>query len=732
MIRTIRKQATIRMQAITKMQAAMQSFRTMRCFRIIHPSRLLRAETFLFAKTLLLAAAILFLPASLRAASPSADHIFPDSTKGFLSVARFSDLTAQWKKTPFGQFIDDPLLENFKKALQEQVAQQLEKTFGLTFDTISTLPTGEVAFGMIAVPNQIPGYVLTMDVAGKRSETNEYLSNFTQKLVTLGVKKSAETYKEQQITVLVFPPAAKPPVLTTPGGGVITFEPTERRAYYMFHQDVLIASDQLHLLQLIADRLAGQTAASAASPSASAASPLASTSGYQTVMQRCLADMPQGALPEIRWYLEPLEYGESIRVLMKDSVTQSRRSKPSIFSILKQNGFDALHGIGGVVSMKAEGHELVHRTFAYTTKPYRLAMQMLNFPDQTNFTPPAWMPSDLARCTMLYVEPESIFDNVGVLFDAFMEDAGMWKEIMEALEKDPLGPRINIREELIVHLGNRVLGMSRYEKPITVNSEAMTAAVELKPGRESAMKAGLEKLFGTDPEFTATEHRSYTIWHRRPAGEDEVYVPPVIEGVEPVFGQAAPAVSPEHSVDDWGLPPSLVADVHPAIILGQRKPAIEEEDAEPLFPEVGWAVAKETLFISTNVEYLKTILDRLDSPPATIGSEPEFQSVERVFSEWGVLGKPHFFQFFARTHETMRPTYEMIRQGKMGQSQALLGKLLNKAFESGGGTGERSMMLDGSSLPEFERVEHYFGTLGIYGTSEQNGYFIKGFMQGRK
>jgi hypothetical protein len=30
-------------------------------------------------------------------------------------------------------------------------------------------------------------------------------------------------------------------------------------------------------------------------------------------------------------------------------------------------------------------------------------------------------------------------------------------------------------------------------------------------------------------------------------------------------------------------------------------------------------------------------------------------------------------------------------------------------------------------MPEFDKVQHYFGKVGIFGVTEENGYFIKGF-----
>jgi hypothetical protein len=137
-----------------------------------------------------------------NAASPPADQIFPDSTKGFLSIRNLEEFGEKWSQTQLGQLWDDPLMDDFKDEIQKQLTETMEQTFGLTLEGISSLPTGELAFGMIAVPNQIPGYVLTMDVAGKRVETNAYLANLTQRLITAGVRRTTETYRGQQITIL--------------------------------------------------------------------------------------------------------------------------------------------------------------------------------------------------------------------------------------------------------------------------------------------------------------------------------------------------------------------------------------------------------------------------------------------------------------------------------------------------------------------------------------------------
>lgn len=638
----------------------------------------------------------------IASAQYRAEKIFPDATKGFFAIEDLKELETLWKQTQIGQLMNDPIMEAFKKDFRAQMTKRMENRFGFTLDDIQQLPSGEVAAGMIAIPGQTPGYAVMMDVAGRMDETKDYLKRLNEKLLGAGVQRAVEKYKDTDIVTYTFPERVQSATvrgtpLNRPGISVVP----NRRAYYLLKDNYLIIADQQHLARLIFDRM----------QDSSQGRSLADQEDFQQAMKRCIDDLPEGTKPLIRWYLEPLNYGESVRVLMRGPAIEKRRSKPSIFTIMKEQGFDAIRGIGGVVNIKTEGKEVVYRIFIHTKKPYRLAMRMLVFPDSTNFTPPSWMPSDLARCSMFFVDPIAIFDNFGTLFDALVMqgEQGVWKDILEGLEEDPHGPQINLREEVVALLGQRVLGMSKYHLPITPQSESMIVAVELKEGKEDGMKKALQKLFGNDTEMQKTVHGPYLLWHRVPA-EDIILPDTNLVGV-----------------------PDLVSSP------GRSKSAQKEEeekDSEPMFPGATFTVAKGCLFVGTDIDYLKVILDRLDKELPAIVDETEYKEVDTIFSSMGITDKPHFMQFFARTDETIRPTYELIRQGKMPQSQAILGKAINALFvseedkENGGGL--RQQAIDGSNLPEFEKIRNYFGPSGLYGATEENGYFFKGFLLEKK
>ena len=653
---------------------------------------------------------MLFVFVPTVSAQIAAETIFPDATKGFVVVGSLRELADHWKQTQFGQLMQNPIMEPFKKDLQRQLDERMADRFGLTLDGIEKLPSGELAVGMIAIPGKTPGFAFTMDVTDRLKETENYLERLTKKLADSGTKRSEETFEGQKMTVFTFPLRTEAvrvtPIRQRGRGGMKPVEPAtpiQRKAYYVVHKDHLVVSDQPYLLKLICDRM-----------EVPGKNSLSSVADYQFVKKRCDDDRPKDSPALIRWYIEPLNYGESVRSLLQGPAVEKRKNKPSVFTVLKEQGFDAIRGIGGIVGIKSEDKEVIHRTFIYAKKPFRLAMQMLAFPDGTNFTPPDWMPTDIARCTQIYLDPTAIFDHFGTLFDALVMqgEEGVWDDIIRGLKEEENGPQIDIRNELIVHLGTRAMGMSKYQLPIATNSERIVVAVELKQGKDKEVAKALEKLFGKDADMMQKKHKSSVLWMRAPM--EDVIVPfSAPTGRPPIGGGTAPA--PQRRVVD------AVADK-------------DEEQTPPFFPNLTLTVARGCLFAATDGDYLIDILDRLDTKAASIKDEAEYKEVELVFSNLGVTEQPHFLQFFARSDETLRPTYEMVRQGKLPQSQAILAKAINALAVPADGSTEpvRAQAFDGSKLPEFDKVRNHFGLAGFYGVSEENGFFIKGFLLEKK
>ena len=86
-----------------------------------------------------------------------------------------------------------------------------------------------------------------------------------------------------------------------------------------------------------------------------------------------------------------------------------------------------------------------------------------------------------------------------------------------------------------------------------------------------------------------------------------------------------------------------------------------------------------------------------------------------------------FGQAFTRTDDAYRGVYELLRTGRMPESESLFGRMLNSMLGEGKEGVLRAQRIDGSKLPEFDMVRRYLGPAGITMTSEADGWFLTGF-----
>ncbi len=72
-------------------------------------------------------------------------------------------------------------------------------------------------------------------------------------------------------------------------------------------------------------------------------------------------------------------------------------------------------------------------------------------------------------------------------------------------------------------------------------------------------------------------------------------------------------------------------------------------------------------------------------------------------------------------------TYELMRQGKMPESETIMGQLLNAVFATGDTGATRQQEINASKAPPFDFVRRYLGPAGLFATAEDDGWFFKGF-----
>jgi hypothetical protein len=609
------------------------------------------------------------LTARTNAAVPS-DEIMSSSTRGFASVANAKQLEANWNKTQMGHLVKDEAMQPFVEDLKRQIERKLSDTrtkLGITVEDLRDVATGEIGIGLVEQESTRAAVAITVDVTGNVPAAQTLLGKINEELTQ---RRKAKVSKAAaggvEMTVYAIPPQNEKDVA--------------REAVFFIHQEMLCASDSRAEAEEMIGRFGGAPG-----------NRLADVKPYVTTQGRCAAES-NGLAPEIRWYVEPFGYARASRSLVSGEELANRGK--DYVSILENQGFDAIQGMGGFVNLAAYGSfEVLHRTSIYapavTQDPtkYKLAMRMMQFPNAEKMPPEPWIPRSLASYRTFNMDLQNAYKYVGTLFDAVAGYDNAFKDAMSGLETDPYGPQIEVQKEFVAHLGQRVSLFTDYELPITTKSERFMFMVELK--NEAAVAATVEKYMKADPNAEKKEFQGKVVYEIKPAQEE-------IPELEIDF---EPAGADEAAAD--GLKPNAMSNSAVCVTDGH-------------------------LLVASHLTFLEKML-AAKAKGDQLSDAPDFREVEVTLNQ--LLPGPVAARCFRRTDEAYRPTYELLRQGKMPESETLLGRLLNRLLTTPEDEEQgvlRKQKVDGRQLPPFEMVRRYFSPAGIVVRSLDDGWFVVG------
>lgn len=674
--------------------------------------------------------------ASSAEASRPSETLLPNTTQGFFAISNVDTLSEHWNKTRLGHLMADPAMEPFTKDIRRQFVDRwssVQDRLGLSLDDMKDVPGGDVGIGMITPAPGKAALAIVVDVSGKLPQANQMLQEVTAAQLQRGAKRSElkvegcpdaviqfdlpqlEEEKEAGMSTLrgsVKAEAAKAEVQEAAAGdnkaatgGPAVEDVPARRAFYCLTGNLLAVSDNLDVITGILARAMGHPGGS-----------LADHKPFQSVMQRCRSDYGD-AMPQIRWYIHPLGYAEAARAA---TPAYRRRKGKSILEMMRNQGVGALQGVGGFFDFASEEYEMVHRTAVYAPKPYQKAMKMLVLPNQTDFAPQPWVPREVATYTTLYFDIQNAFDHFDSLCDEIIGqgDTGTWDEIKQNLLFDPNGPQVDLRKDLIKHLGHRVSLLTDYQVPITTTSERLLFAIEAKDPKAVALAIG--KLMKNDPTAKPRDQQGHELKKDDPTLHQRVVDEQVIWEI--VEDQSPMPEAPQVSFSD--LP--AITPVHP------RKQEMEWEDEDEeeqrLLPHAAFTVWEGHLLVASHIDFLLKVIAPAEKPEL-LGDDVDYQLINEELATFEPKAK--CLRVFSRTDEEYRPTYELVRQNKMPESETMLARLLNGLFGEGKKGMARAQKIDGSQLPEYQVVRRYLGPAGFQATSEDDGWYLKGFMLGK-
>ncbi len=399
-----------------------------------------------------------------------------------------------------------------------------------------------------------------------------------------------------------------------------------------------------------------------------------SIAGYQAVMRRCQADADAAKAgdPHARLYINPLPYAEARRQIDPQFL---KDGKMDLLRAVKNSGFEGIPAVGGYVHFSAKPYDVFYRLAVFAPPPYTKSLKGAVTPNVASLAPPDWIPATVASYTAGSLDLPAMMDNIGPLWDYTIGDGdGAWHDTLEGIREDKTGPQVDLEKRLFEKMGKRITRVTDIVEPIATTSERRLLVADLADAKEAL--AALEAFYKDDK--TAKKQK---------LGDQEY----------------------------WEIWP---------------------EEAQPGDVPSGLAVARNQMLWASQADMLKTYLK---DPPRgkQLSEDADYRIVmEHVQTE----AKSRYWeklcgQRFNRSREVYRPMFELTRQGKLPDSDTLLGSMANMVLGQEIGGKARQQEVDGSKLPPYQKVEHYFLPAGSLGVREDGkefqGWFFVGFALGK-
>lgn len=613
--------------------------------------------------------------ANLAFAATRSDRLLPETTKGYLSIPNVVELTKRWDETQLGKLVNDPVMQPFTDDLKRQLKSKFSQTgmkLGVTLEDLSDIATQELAIALVQPGGDVKSHslVLIIDVTDHTEKAQALLAKIAQNQLQKGAKKTAAQVGEVEITGFVLPPKKGQ------NDGI--------NAHFFLHNNLLVATDHAETIAELAKRVLAN---------GEGGKSLADLKAYQIVSQRT-SEAAGEVAPQLRWFVEPFGYTEAARALAGGR----KKRGTDLLKVLANQGFKAVQGLGGQVALATPEQEVLHQTFIFAPPAaeaangdrFKLAARVLNFPNAEVPAPLPFVPRDLATHLTLNWKIKESFEHIGSLVDEVAGEPGVFEEVLKSIEIDRNGPQVNLRKELIRHAGERITVMTDCRLPVNTKSERLAVAIDITDAQAVAKAIG--KIMSSDPH--AKKHdlgNGRVIWE---INNDQA--PAEVDTLEIEGGQF---VAAEDEMEDEG------------------------DGEKPMIPNSAVTVIDGHLLISTHVDYLRELIaDRDDANRLTTASD--YHSVMHALTKLG--GGKDCVRGFTRTDEAYRATYELLRQGKMPESESLLGRVLNKALGPEGEGELREQEIDGSKMPEFDIVRRFLGPAGTYARTLDDGWIIVG------
>ncbi len=373
------------------------------------------------------------------------DRLLPAETQGCIAVSNLPKFIENWNQTQLGILGNDERLKPFWEAQREEIRKRFADAgwqLNLKAEELLEISTGQAGVAWVAQPQnaRLPYAVcLVMDVKEKRAEAEALL-----KRVDTELKRRGATSKDSQVAGTAVREYALP---QKPGEAII------RYSFYSLTDTQLYATDDIALLSSLIY----------ASKNGEQENALAKEKTYQEVFSRIDPELKEH---DLQYFVRPIGFAKALRSISGRAAS----GQTDVLKVLENQGFNKLSAVAGRVKFNSENFDMQHEAFINAEKPLPESVQLLDFPNTASVKLPSWISENSDSVASFAWNAKEAFWKVRPIVDEVAGQEGTFDEVIKSIQEDPLGPRIDIKQEVLPFITNQIYVVTDTLKPITVDS----------------------------------------------------------------------------------------------------------------------------------------------------------------------------------------------------------------------------------------------------------------------
>lgn len=402
----------------------------------------------------------------------TAPQLFPDKALAYLRVDNVRQLRQDFERSSLGKISSDPKLKPFVDEFYGSLIRVTEETFGqlgLNLDEFLSIPSGELAFALLAAPKG------SRPVSGRRdlqqdSEVEESESQRPQ-LVPPIVAMMVDAGEDISGIQVMFQRLDQ----TMTGEfehlqknfdrltlhSYKNREDSQRQFAYFIDQGVLIAATHTKTIEDLALVWLGQ---------AGSRKTLASNTRFLSIMKRCVGT--DGERPQVSFYLDPM-------ALLR-AVSPGDPATMMMMAMLPPLGLDGLEAMGGSLIVAPADFDSIGHIHVQLSNPRTGVLQLLR-PKPGSTVPEKWVSNNVATYATINWDLQSALIGVERLYNQLRGEDAMNRDFFLPT-KERTG--VDFREDFIDQMEGRITFLQGYVRPFTADSQSNVIAFRMKDIRQ--------------------------------------------------------------------------------------------------------------------------------------------------------------------------------------------------------------------------------------------------------